>query len=200
MYRYVYVCICMYVYVYVGMYVRMYVCMYVCRYVRVYIYIWFYSKEKFIYTYLYLTIPSHLLSLASKEIRKVRWVLPVWPWPSDPHEAAGNAEEGASETSVLEDHPPNLCGGFLKWGYPQITYFNGIFPQKNIQLLGYPYLWKPPGVTTGWQQKHHVEKEILQLVGRSPESPGSKWVKPRQSYVDRLPVYPISNWGELTHL
>ena len=33
-------------------------------------------------------------------------------------------------------------GGFLKWGYPQIIYFNWIFHYKQ-SILGYPHLWKP---------------------------------------------------------
>ena len=36
-----------------------------------------------------------------------------------------------------------LFGGFLKWGYPQIIHFSGIFPYKPT-ILGYPHLRKPP--------------------------------------------------------
>ena len=33
-------------------------------------------------------------------------------------------------------------GGFLKYGYPQIIHFNGIFSYKP-SILGIPHLWKP---------------------------------------------------------
>ena len=33
--------------------------------------------------------------------------------------------------------------GFLKWGYPQIIHFNGIFPYIPT-TFGYPHFWKPP--------------------------------------------------------
>ena len=36
-----------------------------------------------------------------------------------------------------------LNGGFLKWGYPQIIHFNGMFHYKPT-ILGYPHLWKSP--------------------------------------------------------
>ena len=34
-------------------------------------------------------------------------------------------------------------GGFLKWGYPQIIYFNGLFSHKPT-IWGYSHLWKHP--------------------------------------------------------
>ena len=39
---------------------------------------------------------------------------------------------------ALKDH----YGGFLKWGYPQITHFSGIFYYKP-SILGIPHFWKP---------------------------------------------------------
>ena len=41
---------------------------------------------------------------------------------------------------VLHHWCPN--GGFLKWGYPQIIHFNGIFHYKPT-ILGYLHLWNP---------------------------------------------------------
>ena len=38
---------------------------------------------------------------------------------------------------------PNLFEGFLKWGYPQIIYFDRIFHYKP-SILGYPYFRNPP--------------------------------------------------------
>ena len=40
------------------------------------------------------------------------------------------------------------CEGFLKWGYPQIIHFNGMFPYKPT-IFGYPHLWKPPCTSMG---------------------------------------------------
>ena len=37
-------------------------------------------------------------------------------------------------------------GGFLKWGYPRIIHFHGIFHYKP-SIWGYPHLWKPPYVS-----------------------------------------------------
>ena len=34
-------------------------------------------------------------------------------------------------------------GGFLKWGYPQIIYFNRTFHYTQ-SILGYPHSLKPP--------------------------------------------------------
>ena len=31
-----------------------------------------------------------------------------------------------------------IYGGFHKWGYPQIIYLNGIFPNKNHPVVGVP--------------------------------------------------------------
>ena len=44
-------------------------------------------------------------------------------------------------------------GGFLKWRYPQIIHFNGIFYYKLAiwVIWGYPHLWKPPyGMRQRW--------------------------------------------------
>ena len=35
------------------------------------------------------------------------------------------------------------CGGFRKWGYPQIIHFYGILHYKP-SISGYPHLWNPP--------------------------------------------------------
>ena len=40
-------------------------------------------------------------------------------------------------------------GGFLKWGYPQIIHFHGIF-HFIPSILGYLHLWKPPYIAMNW--------------------------------------------------
>ena len=45
-----------------------------------------------------------------------------------------------------------ICGGFLKWGYPQIIHFClGFSTFLTIQLLGQPHFRKPPYEFTGLQ-------------------------------------------------
>ena len=47
------------------------------------------------------------------------------------------------------------CGGFHKWGYPQIIHFNVIFPYKP-SIWRYSHLWKPPfGNPFFWAKKCH---------------------------------------------
>ena len=47
--------------------------------------------------------------------------------------------------SILKDHM-DPYGGFLKWGYPQIIYFNWIFHEMHQPFWGSPIFasWKPP--------------------------------------------------------
>ena len=63
---------------------------------------------------------------------------------------------------VLLHHPKyRIYGGFLKWGYPQLIYFNGILHYKPT-TLGYPHWWTPPYRSScarshgSWQLRAHL--------------------------------------------
>ena len=51
--------------------------------------------------------------------------------------------QSLSTTLVIFPHGISFYRGFLKWGYPQIIYLNGIFPSKP-SIFGHPHLWNPP--------------------------------------------------------
>ena len=84
----------------------------------------------------------------------------LWLWPAralitapgkegDVTKATKDANKNADHLSLK--HHCNLCyvnvsislyGGFHKWGYLQIIYFNGISHYKP-SILGYLHLWTP---------------------------------------------------------
>ena len=67
----------------------------------------------------------------------------------------------------LVPHKKNdVYGGFLKWGYPQIIHFSGIFPYKPT-IWEYPHLWKPSYssvVTFFLASKIHKRSAVLILI------------------------------------
>ena len=100
-----------------------------------------------------------------------------------------------------------IYGGFLKWWYPQIIHFNGVFHYKP-SILGYPYFWKHPyihmyvQVPNMWAfQNYFCPVQFLQTAPKrglsiSCDSRQRTW-KSRSSRV--LPLaceqWPVDRWG-----
>jgi|OrbCmetagenome_4_1107370.scaffolds.fasta_scaffold470444_2 hypothetical protein len=63
-----------------------------------------------------------------------------------------------------------LYGGFLKWWYPQIIHFNGIFHYQST-IFGYPHLWKPVEVgsrneeSNNWVSQQGVGRKARRIGG-----------------------------------
>ena len=54
-------------------------------------------------------------------------------------------------------------GGFLKWWYPQIIYFNWIFQYKQ-SILGYPHLWKPSFYNVEMANKSEEQRYVSSIL------------------------------------
>ena len=55
--------------------------------------------------------------------------------------------------SCLYIHTRGFPKSFLKWGYPQINLFIGIFPYKPT-IWGYPHFWKHPRSIRAWTARY----------------------------------------------
>ena len=150
-----------YIYTYTCLYVYIYIYIYTCIYVYMCIYIYIHT---YIRTYVRTYIHTYIHTYVSRPLRWREVCLLVW-WVKLSNISLGTKKQGwTSQSRLCPKRQEMKCalfaqstrirglitflspvaarGGFLKWGYPEIIHFNGIFHYKP-SILGYLHVWNP---------------------------------------------------------